>query len=375
MFAATSARLRVVPYRHHPSLRWTLAGYVVNGKRVRRFFRTKGEAETFVQQLRIKVENLGTRASSIDPELHVMALQCSDRLKPFGQSIADATEFYVRHLASIERSCAIEELVTTFIESKRRDGIALRYEQELRSRIGHFVRAFPKRNVATITAIEVDDWLRSLNVAPLSRNNCRRVLHVLFAYAVQRRFCTENPITHTAKAKVTFQPVMVLTPEQTRQLLDAATPEILPVLAVGAFCGLRPAECSRLDWKEVHLDRGFIEVTAKNAKTASRRLVTIQPNLAEWLKPHAKSSGPVYPSGGRKMIETARIRAGFDRWPSNALRHSFASYHLAKFQDAPALALQMGHTTTVMLFAHYREVVTPDDARAYWAIAPSTSPL
>ena len=29
----------------------------------------------------------------------------------------------------------------------------------------------------------------------------------------------------------------------------------------------------------------------------------------------------------------------------NAVRHSFASYYLAKFQDAPALALQMGHTT------------------------------
>ena len=32
------------------------------------------------------------------------------------------------------------------------------------------------------------------------------------------------------------------------------------------------------------------------------------------------------------------------------------------FQDAPALALQMGHSGTAMLFAHYREVVTPGDA-------------
>ena len=37
----------------------------------------------------------------------------------------------------------------------------------------------------------------------------------------------------------------------------------------------------------------------------------------------------------------AQRRAGIGKWPTNALRHSFASYHLAKFQDAPALALQM----------------------------------
>lgn len=34
----------------------------------------------------------------------------------------------------------------------------------------------------------------------------------------------------------------------------------------------------------------------------------------------------------------------------------FASYHVAKFQDAAALALEMGHNRA-MLFAHYHEVV------------------
>ena len=370
MFAVNRQRPRVVPYRHHPRFRWTIAGVYHAGKRIRRFFKTKGEAETFVQQLAIKAENLGTRAMSIDPKLHVMAVDCSDRLKPFERSIADATDFYLRHLESVERSCTVDELVTQLIKDKCADGIAVRYEQELRSRLGHFVRKFGKRNAATITALEVDDWLRSLDVAPLTRNNCRRVLHVLFSYAVQRRYCAENPITHTSKAKVIAQAVEVLTPEQTRQLLSAAAPEIVPVLAIGAFAGLRPAEISRLDWKEVRLGRGFIEVTARNAKTASRRLVTIQPNLAEWLKPHAKQSGPVEPVAARKLIEAARIRAGFDQWPSNALRHSYASYHLAKFQDAQALALQLGHTTTGMLFAHYREVVTPDAAEEYWSIGP-----
>ncbi len=118
--------------------------------------------------------------------------------------------------------------------------------------------------------------------------------------------------------------------------------------------------------------RARIEVTAFKSKTASRRLVTIQPNLKAWLAPLARSSRRVQPPNSRKLREAAQRRAGIGKWPTDALRHSFASFHLAKFQDAPALALQMGHTTTAMLFAHYREVVTPEAAEAYWKIKPQT---
>jgi integrase len=59
------------------------------------------------------------------------------------------------------------------------------------------------------------------------------------------------------------------------------------------------------------------------------------------------------------------------KWASNGLRHSFASYHLAKHSDFNGLALQLGHRTTKMLFDHYREVVTPLEAERYWQIRPS----
>jgi integrase len=366
-------KIRVVPYRHHPRLRWTIAGYRINNKRVRRFFATKGEAETFVQQLAVKAENLGTRVAHIDQNLHVMAVQCSDRLKPFGRTLADATDFLIRHLEAIERSCSIDDLISRFLDSKRADGVARRYEQELRSRLGQFLRSFAGRNAATITTLEIDDWLRSLGSAPLTRNHSRRILHVLFSYAVARKLCPANPVTETSKAKVLAPTIEVLTPEQTKRLLDCADPELRPALAIGAFAGLRPAEIARLDWREVKLDRGYIEVTAAKSKTASRRLVKILPNLKAWLQTANRPSGDVLPPNSRKFVDAARIRAGLAEWPSNGLRHSYASYHLAKFQDAAALALEMGHTTTAMLFSHYREVVTPEDAEAYWSIAPATS--
>ena len=62
--------------------------------------------------------------------------------------------------------------------------------------------------------------------------------------------------------------------------------------------------------------------------------------------------------------------AGITDWPDNALRHSFASYHLAHFKDAAALALEMGHTDSGMIFNHYRQLVKPKEARRYWKIKP-----
>ena len=40
---------------------------------------------------------LGNRAAAIDQKLHVMAVECSDRLKSYGQTIVGATDYYIRH--------------------------------------------------------------------------------------------------------------------------------------------------------------------------------------------------------------------------------------------------------------------------------------
>jgi integrase len=373
MFLARKRRskIAVVPYRNHSKYKWKIAGLYQSGKRVRRFFEKKAEAETFVRQLEIKAENLGSRATHIDPRLHVMAIECHDRLAPYGKTLADATDFLCKHLDATERSCTLDELVTGFLQMKELDGAKKRYMEELRNRLGHFQRVFGSRTVATITHRDCDDWLRALRQAPRSRNNYRRVLSVLFAYSVSRGFCGENPIAKTAKARVADKPVEVLTPAQMRRLLESATPDVLPYFAIAGFAGLRAAELGRLDWSEIHLDRNFIEVSAAKSKTASRRLVTIQPNLKSWLAPLARKNGPILPPNPRVKIEAVRKRAGIVEWPQNGLRHSFASYHLAHFQDAPALALQLGHTTTGMLFAHYREVVRPDAATSYWRLEPA----
>jgi integrase len=130
------------------------------------------------------------------------------------------------------------------------------------------------------------------------------------------------------------------------------------------------AEIERLDWSEIDFESGLIEVTAEKAKAARRRLVTMQPNLREWLLPIRKHRGSIVCENFRKQFEQARTAAGILKWPENALRHSFASYHLAHFKNAAATALELGHHDSRITFGHYRELVKPKEAQHYWNITP-----
>ena len=52
------------------------------------------------------------------------------------------------------------------------------------------------------------------------------------------------------------------------------------------------------------------------------------------------------------------------------MRHSFASDHLVQHEPADMSALEIEHRYNQMLFRHYRELITKEEAKAYWVIAP-----
>ncbi len=110
---------------------------------------------------------------------------------------------------------------------------------------------------------------------------------------------------------------------------------------------------------------------AQTAKTAKRRLVPICAALREWLAPIALRTGPVAPTiNFRRRFHAARDAAGLlNQWDGNELRHSFASYRLAGTQNAALTALELGNSPTV-LQVHYRELATPEDAAAWFAVKP-----
>ncbi len=365
------AAYRLTPYDDpaRPHLKFVV-NFKEEGKRARKFFETKREAQTFVALGNVKHANQGREGVEFPTALRIMAGECADILAPFGKTIRDATDHYAKFLRVSSKSCTAEQLVPELIAAKKADGASRPYLEDLRLRLGRFASAFNGALVATITGAEIDDWLRSLNLSPQSRNNFRRVAITMFNFAAQRGYATDNPADKTTKAKKVDEAPGILGISEVARLMAAATPDVLPYLAIGCFAGVRPAELKRLDWSQIHFDEGLIEVTAKKAKSSSRRFIKIQPNLAAWIAPFRAQKGRVCRPNLRKRLIAARTAAAVQEWPPDALRHSFASYHIAHFNDVATLALEMGHRDADMIFGHYRQLVKPATAAEFWQIAP-----
>jgi integrase len=364
--------LRLKKTRINGDLYWQVTVPQQGGGRVRRTFKDRNEAQTFLDLSKVQVENHGKAALSISDKLRVMATEAERKLAPYGKTIRDAVEHYLAHLKSVAGSKPVREVVAALIQSKQADGASSRYLGDLHARLSRFAVTFGERMIAGISTAEIDGWLRNLGVSGLTRNSYRLRLSILFSFAESNHWLVQSPIEKVTKAKVQSAPCGILTPAQISALLHAATLETLPYWAIGAFAGLRSAEIERLEWQDLDFESGIITVAASKAKTASRRIIEMAENLRAWLAPYAGNSGPVCPTGLRKKLEADRARAGITDWPNNALRHSFGSYRLAATQNAAQTSMEMGNSPQ-MVFRHYRELVKPKTAAQWWSIAPAAA--
>jgi integrase len=367
------ATIFVRPYRHRAKHKFVvdLRAY---GKG-RKFFKTRADAQAEALRQKVLLEQHSRELVGLSQREMSEIISARNRLAEYGKVLGDAVDFYVDHLERVRRCrITVEQLADEVLAAKRRDGLSARYLKALRLYLQRFCRDFGSRLIAGITVEELDAWLRNLPFSPKTRVNYRINIGVLFSHAARRRIIDHNPVAFTAKPKLIDKAPEIFSVNELQALLAAAAahePDVLPMLAIGAFAGLRDAEIRRLHWNEIDLARGHIEVTAAKAKSARRRIVPIQPNLAAWLRPYTGMTGHVVPRGDTNKLKSVRAAAALTRWPQNGLRHSFASYRLAAIHDAPRVAAELGHTSPQMLYSTYRELVLPEESERYWKIAPA----
>jgi hypothetical protein len=103
--------------------------------------------------------------------LRVMAREAATTLAPFGKNIRDAVGFYLPYLQAMNRTCTFRTLTDELLIAKKKDGASARCLGDLRSRLGQFAASMGNKTVASLTAMEVDEWLRALEVSATTRNN------------------------------------------------------------------------------------------------------------------------------------------------------------------------------------------------------------
>jgi integrase len=234
--------------------------------------------------------------------------------------------------------------------------------------------------VHTVTPKLIADYLTALELAERTRRNHRDVIGFFNRWLVLRGYLAkgtdwlEGVQNYTARK---LGHISTYTAEEMQRLIAAADNRILPMIVIGGFAGLRHAEIARLEWQDIDLEEGFIEVKAENAKTDTRRIVPLKANLRAFLAPLAKKSGTVVSVANttKQLLKTATDTADAEKeikaleWKHNALRHTYISARVAECGDVPRVADEAGNSPQVIR-TNYLKRLRPSAAAEWFAIQP-----
>ncbi len=298
-------------------------------------------------------------------------------------SPAEAARFYMKHHAAELPRITVRDAVTKLLAQCRADGKSSARMKQL----DHYLNCFAtdiNTEVGEVTPGLVSRYLTAMVASERTKKNARDVLGYFGRWLVLHGYLTRGTDLVEGVQKYSMKPgaIQIFTPGEISKLIEHADNRLLPYIVIGAFAGLRGAEIQRLDWSEIDLADGFIEVTAEKAKTDTRRLVPISPNLKAWLQDCRKKSGPVCPFKNvvnQLMKLVAKINKAMPNgtpdkdlmvWKKNALRHSYISYRVAQCADVARVADESGNSPAVIK-ANYLKRVKPAQAKEWFTVMPA----
>jgi|GEM_PF-1012692 len=197
------------------------------------------------------------------------------------------------------------------------------------------------------------------------------------------RYFRTNPIKGViVKPLVREKDIEFLSIEEVGMILEAPEPHKW-AFVLQLFAGIRPEELASpekpgLQWEHINRKEKIIrvpgDVAKGNAKQSMARVLdTLPDNIWSWLK-DAPKTGPVFPFRYIEISRTAKRLSGYGgarKWPSDGLRHTFATYHVAAFQNPGHTALLMGHRgSTQMLYRNYRGLTTKAEGDRFFGLLP-----
>ncbi len=372
---------------------FTLSFYDANGRRQRRMFRDYDTAKESAKSIASELAAGGSDVLTLNGRERLCYERAIETLRPLhidldtaiiqfaeavtslngAASLGEAAKEYVRQHSTKLPVKSVREVVDELLDEKTKAGLSTFHLKDLRSRLTRFADSFCCP-LASVTAVEIQQFLVSLGLGLRSRRNFRQSIGTLFNFAKAHSYLKpDHPgILGVPKVPKRGRKILVFSPDEMIRLLSGAKSELIPALALGAFAGIRTEEIKRLRWNHIKLARSLIDVPPEVTKTQSRRLIPISDNLRKWLWPFAHSDGPVvsYSNLSNQFLKTAK-RLGV-RWRRNVLRHSFISYRVAQTGDIARTSLEAGNSPKVVK-QDYLEVVDEDSAKKWFSISPPTN--
>jgi integrase len=378
------------------STSWQLDYGMVDGRRKRvSFGANKREAEESLAEVKRSRRKMGDLGVVLSPLEMAEFVSLKAELREVGASMREAVGFFLKHGASLKRPVKVRTAVESFLEAKEETGRALRTVQSYRQTLRSLSRMHGECLVHELTGADVVGWLNAQGWAARSWNGALGFVRTFLAWCMRsaQGYASRNvAVGMEMRPEVVAGEIGTLSLVECEALLSRARAEalerggvawkMLAFVVIGLFGGLRRAELERLVREDLNLEEGTVIVRAANAKTRQRRVVELSENARLWLrrpdgdgdgdtlKREQRTSERVCPANLKKLWPVFWRACGLKEWRNNALRHTFASMHLAMHGDEARLQTMMGHESGPMLHRHYKALVTKREAEVFWELKP-----
>ena len=338
------SRFLVSQYPSRPATPWKLTiPEKIFGRRIRRFFQTEAEAWAAGPMLLEKLQKGGTDALT-QKAATGMSMRAAVR-----DYLATKTGKSPQHRTKMEQVCG--ELLRTFSGS-----------------------------VTAVTPMAAARWFAKIEGAPTTRAGWHRYASGFFRWCVDMEIIARNPLKRVESPKPESKRSLLAPREMSEILRAEMSEELRAWFLLGAFAGLRSIEVHRMRWEDIDAKACQIEVRREVSKQSSglpERIVDFTEPLKKRAAFFKKRTGLIVPANSLRLYRERESlierlneedKLPWSKLPENALRHSFATYHLARGQDAGKSAHQLGHSTTALVLKTYAVPARKADWRAWWRI-------
>ena len=208
-----------------------------------------------------------------------------------------AERFLQRFLAPLglgERRLPLADVWLEYVKSPNRNELAqatLNGKRVVWMQFAKWMEHFylPVKDLAGITSDMIAEYLACARaeVCASTYNSRVCILREIFRTLAQKAGLEEDPWEGVRLRPDDSHSRRELTMGELRRLLAAARDEWRTLFLIGIYTGLRLGDCCRLDWSQISLAQGVIQVVPRKTRRHHQRLVTI----------------PIHPALGRALLE------------------------------------------------------------------------
>jgi integrase len=249
--------------------------------------------------------------------------------------------------------------------------------------------AFP---LARVRAGEVEQWLRSLPLAPGSCAKIRNIMSVLFNHAIRHDLYDRNPIRWVRQSAKRMKAPRILSVSEIQSLLSALDVRERTLVLLDVCTGLRMSELFALKWSDVNFEtneldvrRSVVKQIVGSCKTeASQKPVPLDPRLADVLMAWKSTTefnkpgdwvfaSPVHkghrPYWGqaimRNVIQPRAREAGIvSRFGWHSFRHTYSTLLRANHADVKVMQELLRHASSRVTLETYTQAITAQKREA-----------